>query len=323
MATKFNLPKTESLNEIAERKAVTSKIIGKPKNGKKFIVKSGDEILSNPRAVNIMFIGEIGSGKSHSVVDILLMGYKVFYISTDFGKAGEEAISNYFAMHSEEAHYYRKNFRILTPSKEDAYDCIIQFMRNPEDVDPEIYNFDPDFLFWDGLSSYQQNDVEAKFAADADDVLMDDADWNTWRSTRNATLFPLNDFLELHNPKTGKPWHHIVTTLEQKKGEKVKVTGSNGKPEWDTKPGTEKIKPLLHTSAEKISLAGFSIAIRTIRQYMANEDKTTFIYENRGKDLQLKDRNYGLPVSISPASFRELWEKYILPRIKPIEKEIV
>lgn len=277
---------------------------------KSYVVKQGRKTLAEDRSCHIMFFGAQGSGKTRVVVDLLRLGLKVLAIRTDFGGAGFETVYNYFVDKPAEAHLLENLLEVSLD-----FDGVLAFTRDPATIVPNINDFDPDFVFWDGLTSYQENDVEHEISKPGDEILREDSTWKDWRSSRNATVFPLDDFLRLKGT-SGKPWHKVVTTLEDKKGEYKMEKGFNGQMERVLVAGTEKIGPMLHTSARKIASAGFSIVIRTVVENIGG--KEAFKYQTKGFDLMVKDRGYGLDASM-PADFEKIWREKIEPKVTGVK----
>ncbi len=277
----------------------------------RFTRRTGKEITTTPPGCNIMLFGQQGTGKSVSVVHLLLLGYKVVYVQTDYGDSGFETVYNYFKTHPDKMHFFEQNFMMFSGFN---FEGVVDFMKAPEKVWPEIYDWDPDVIMWDGVSSFQENIVEGYLAKNAAQLLStDDGSFKDWKSARNGTVFPLDHFLRLYNRQTGKPWHKIATCLEVQDLEYKKVHNNQGKQDRDFVEGTEFVAPYLHTTAKKIATAGFGITIRTVKKFLGGVNK--FSYEFQGQGLQTKDRNYGLPVKMDPADFGIFWVNYVQPLV--------
>ena len=249
----------------------------------------------------------MGTGKTKIVIDLLLLGLKVQMIDTDFGGIGPETIRNYFIEHPEHLDLYQNNFRVVNLDVEG----LMAFCRNPQNVISDIYEWGPDVLFWDGVSSYQQGELEASLCDD--DFKRDDADYSTWRGSRNGTIFPMMRFLKQHNTVTGKPWSKVITLLEDERVDRSKSASKAEKKEGtDIIPGSETKGPMLNTTARELAGAGFSIVLRCVKQTIGRDVK--YIYQTSGKDIIVKDR-YGLPASLD-ANFGVLYTTYIEPKIK-------
>jgi hypothetical protein len=225
-----------------ETQTIASKLTGGSK--KSYEVKSGKQLIEEPASFNVLVYGEMGTGKTKIVIDLLLLGLKVQMIDTDFGGLGPETIRNYFIEHSEHLNLYQNNFRVVNLDVEG----LMAFCRNPQNIIPDIYEWGPDVLFWDGVSSYQQGELEASLCDD--DFKRDDADFSTWRGSRNGTIFPMMRFLKQHNIVTGKPWSKVITLLEDERVDRRKSASKAEKKEGtDIIPGSETKGPMLNTTA--------------------------------------------------------------------------
>ncbi len=301
--------------------ALTSGLAGPVAGTRPSRPRGGTAGLAALRHCNTMVYGEIGTGKTYLIIQLLLAGVRVYYVNTDFGKTGPDTVYNYFKSHPEQASLL-ENFREVSETGLD-YKQFKQFARNPLALDPDIYTFDPDVLFWDGLSAFQQNDLETYIGGlDAlrsgrgtsvvteqreEGLVLEQSDWG---AVRTGTLQPLNQFLELHNVVTGKLWSKVVTLQEDTKSD----YGPDGKPV----PGTAKTGPLLHGAARKIASAGFSVVLQAKKTTFG--DKTTFEYVNAGAQLMVKDRGYEVPARME-ADFGKLWLGHIAPKIGWTPKE--
>ncbi len=300
----------KSLTELEVAKPVN--LVGAVPGTKTYRVRRGDE--TTLRSCNGFIFGDLDSGKTNIALQLILEGLKVFGIMTDFGGTGFESVYNWFHDHPE-AIGAKERFREVTLD----YEGVLKFNRDPASIDPDIYEWDPDVLFWDGLSAFQQVDLEEYIGeftpmrrentrSEASDhrqsgLFLEQYDW---AAVRNGTLRPLHKFLSLHNVKTGKRWSKIVTALDDKKGDRK---------EGKLIEGTEKVGPLLHTVARKISGAAFSYCLQTVKE--RNLDGTSkWTYVNRSPDVLTKSRGYfnHLP-AVLEADFGKLWREEIAPRI--------
>ncbi len=291
----------------ATTQVIANKLVGNLTQ-KKYEIKSGKDLRDQVSSFNLLVYGEMGTGKTKIIVDLLLLGMRVFVINTDFGRIGIETVRN--------------NFMDTYPDKMDLYDNnirvvdldvagLMQFCRNPQSIVEDIYTWDPDVIFWDGLSAYQQGELEAELTGD--DFKRDDADYSTWRGSRNGTIFPLMKLLNQHNTITGKPWNKVCTLLEDERVDRRKgASAAEKKQGLDIIQGSEQKGPMLNTTAREISGAGFSIVLRCVKKIMGTS--VAYEYQTVGKDIIAKDR-YGLPPTLK-ADFIEVYKKYIEPKIK-------
>lgn len=291
--------------EVATQQIV-SKLAGT--TPKKYSVKSGKDMRAEDASFNLLVYGESGMGKTKIAVDLLLLGFKVVLVDTDFGRKSKETIQNYFYDHPEHMKFYDNNLMVIDDLDVEG---VMAFCRNPASIYPEIYDWNPDVLFWDGMSAYQQGDLEADLCRD--DFKRDDADYSTWRGSRNGTIFPLMKFLNQHNINTNKQWHKVVTLMEDERVDRRKgASAAEKKKGEDIIVGSETKGPMLNTTARDLAGAGFSIVLQCLKTTLGNE--VTFKYITRGAKIISKDR-FGLPAEL-PGDFKEVYRKYIEPKIK-------
>jgi len=290
----------------AATQTIASKLAGVSK--KAYSVKSGKEMRASDSAFNLLVFGEMGTGKTKIAVDLLLLGLRVLLIDTDFGRKAKETIQNWFHDHPEHMKFYDENLMVIDDLDVEG---VMSFCRKPDSVYPDIYNWNPDVLFWDGMSAYQQGDLEASLCND--DFKRDDADYSTWRGSRNGTIFPLMKFLNQHNTETGKQWNKVVTALEDERIDRRKgATAAEKKKGEDIIAGSESKGPMINTTARELAGAGFGIVLQCTKQFLGKDTK--YHYLSRGEKLITKDR-YGLPPQMD-ADFKVLYKTYIEPKIK-------
>lgn len=285
--------------------SIASKLAGP--STKTYKSRSGKEIRNESGSFNLLAYGEMGTGKTKIAIDLLLLGLKVYLIDTDFGRKAFETIRNYFQDHPDKMHLFDDNFRCI----ELDVDGVMSFCRNPESVEPGIYEWDPDVVFWDGLSAYQQGDLEAMLCNN--EFKRDDNDFSLWRGSRNGTLFPLMKLLNQHNTKTGKQWNKVVTLMEDERVDKRKsASKAEKKSGEDVIAGSEHKGPMLNTTARDLAGAGFSIVLRCVKKQVGRDVK--FQYQTLGEKIVTKDR-YGLPPEVD-GDFQKVYKQYIEPKIK-------
>lgn len=206
-----------------------SAMAGVPKPGtntKKHTYRRGTQ--EETRWVKILGYGHSGSGKTLFIIGLLQSGLKVAVLSTDFGGSGLQTIYQYFEDHLEESHLLANLIEIELTSWND----VDEWTKNPW-ADKEILDFNPDILVWDGFSSFQQvvvaqhisdeQEARARKAADSgkSSPLSESGlqfDQQDWGKIRNATLWPLNNFLRAQPPGE-KRVHKYVTAQEDSEKE--------------------------------------------------------------------------------------------------------
>lgn len=236
-------------------------------------VKGGVKTINAPRAkvrnfeseeiemyLKLLFFGNPGSGKTFVVKSLLELGFKVLVATTDVGGDGLNAVI--IPMRAAGTwDTYKKNLRSIELS---GYDEVKDFFVVPENSFPDIYEWDPDFIFWDGLSGWQQIDVSTyvgnmsperaggKGVSDAREsgLQFEQADWG---QVRNATVRGVDDFCSMRNKKTGRMWNKIATSHEAVKS-KGAAAGGGFK---------EGLEPLLQGAGGRIILGAFDLVART------------------------------------------------------------
>lgn len=307
MAKALNL--STAAEGVASSITATLAGIGGGFDPSRYKIRSGLEIAAEPRSFNLLLYGDLGTGKTYVLVELLRLGFKVVLIITDYGKTGSNTIYSYFADHPDERHLLGNLREVVLD-----YAGLNAFSRNPTAFPgfEDLYTWDPDFIFWDGISAYQEIEAEKELTGSE---LNDNRenDWAAWRKTRNATVYPMDRILAMGNRETGRKWGKVFTALEKVDGEYETVIGRDGKPERIMISGTKKVGPLLHTSARKIAAAGFDLVMHTLKETTIG-GKESFWYETTGGGLVVKGRGYELPTKIK-ADFVDIWKKYIGPRV--------
>ena len=248
--------------------------------------------------VKAMFFGSPGTGKTWVVKSLLELGFKVLVVTTDVGGDGLNAII--IPMRREGTwEKFRHNLRSQELT---GYEEVKAFFKDPENFEglEDLYQWDPDFIFWDGLSGWQQVDVSqyvgdmtpersgAKGVSDAREsgLQFEQADWG---QIRNATVRGVDDFCGIRNKLTGKPWHKIVTCHEA-----VKSKGASGGGGF-----VEAKEPLLQGAGGRIIIGAFDLVIRcTAKSDLTDEDGSKRIYEYvfpPNQNLVAKVRGYEFP----------------------------
>lgn len=259
--------------------------------------------------VKAMFFGSPGTGKTWIVKALLELGFKVLVATTDVGGDGLNSII--IPMRREGTwETFRKNLR----SQElVGYEEVKSFFKDPEKFDglQDIYQWDPDFIFWDGLSGWQQVDVSqyvgdmtperagSKGVSEAREsgLQFEQADWG---QIRNATVRGVDDFCSMRNKITGKPWHKVVTCHEAVRSKGAASGGGF----------IEAKEPLLQGAGGRIIIGAFDLVIRcTAKSDPTDEDGSKRAYEyvlQPNQNLVAKVRGYALPPRM-PADPKELF----------------
>lgn len=268
--------------------------------------------------INILIFGPTGCGKTYSLVDLLLMGYKIFVAGTDMG--GNGLLTVRLKLKELGKPELLKNIMSYEFS---SYDEMKDFLDNPKSLslDPrygysDIYAFNPDFLVWEGFAVFQQFHIYEKINENVVDAASHKSGSDTpsiteareaglqfeqqdWGQLRNATIKALAKFFAIHNPKTGKVWHKIVTSHEKEQS----VTKQDGKQK--TSMIVEMKQPLLQGAAQSLVAGGFDLIIRASKETSVL-NKDTYYYNFRDNSSKWsKDRGFGLDKM--EANMGKLW----------------
>lgn len=255
-------------------------------------VRSLDD--SESFSLKILAYGDVGTGKTYAIHGFLDLGWKVFVLSTDYGGDGLNTLRS--APPEKKA-----NLRFIQPR---TYEETQLFLRSPDKVFPEIYDWDPDVLVWDGFSTFHYQYVQPYilgFEAKGRDVsemreLGLEPVLSDWSPIFRATMDSLELFLGLRNEKTGKAWHKYVTAHMQ----------SDITPQLTPQQKRQKRGPLLQGSSKVIIGAGFDLVFvteavstpsGTVYRYIL--DPAQYLTKARGIKLESKE----------PADMKALIEK--------------
>lgn len=251
--------------------------------------------LSDPAkaGVRIFLYGPSGSGKSYFAKELLARGFRIVFLSTDIGGSGMAAV---------EGPLRREGKLSALDNGVDIeirdYATTMKFLEKPESIWPEIYDFDPDIIFWDGFGAFQQIEL-MEYVGDMSGgkksteqresgLQLEQRDWGL---VKQATIRMLDRFCSLHNPKTGKVWHKILTAHEAIK------SVSNG----DASVLTETKEPLLSGAGGVLSKGAFDLILKTsVRKAKSGEEGDSggrvFEYVTAGhQNLAAKNRGFDLP----------------------------
>lgn len=257
--------------------------------------------LSDPSraGLKIFVYGPSGSGKSTFIKGLLSRGFRGIIVSTDIGGSGMSAVEGPL----------RREGRV--DALDNAFDIELtgyrmlkSFLDDPAKVCAEadhgfdLYKFDPDFVFWDGFGAFQQIDL-MEFVGDMDGGkrATDQRDsglqleMRDWGLIKSATIRLLDQFCGLHNRKTGKIWHKILSAHEAIK------SVSNG----DASVLTETKEPLLSGAGGVLSRGAFDLILKTsVRKAKSGEEGDSggrvFEYVTAGhQNLAAKNRGFDLP----------------------------
>lgn len=289
--------------------AATRKVLTPPKSS---LLRRGNDDYND--YIKLFLFGPLGSGKTYTIKALLELGYKVMVLTTDLGGTGTKTVRLPLRR--------AKRFDLLDNLFEvelSGFDNVVTFLKEPTKLVPEIYDLDIDVLFWDGYSAFQQVDMSehvgdmtpsrsegGKEIAPAVEAGLQ-FEQAQWGQIRNGTVRTLDWFCAMHNTKTGKRWHKIVTAHEA-----IKNKGDN-------KGGfVEAKEPLLQGAGGKLAGGAFDLVIRTyatatIAAGGGKEEDTAsdykYWYITKGhQNLVAKNRGFELPAKMD-GNFMELWKQ--------------
>jgi len=239
----------------------------------------------------ICIYGHWGTGKTRTIFELLEMGYKVLCLTTDIGGSGTSTVVGE-ATRAGKLDLVRKNCKEIELFD---YEEVKEFIDDPTKYFPDIYEFDPDFVYWDGFSSYQAIDVSEAVGGMARSGISENRQESAseavkegiqfeqihWNQIKNVTLRSIANFCSLHNKKTGKIWHKVVLCHE-----------------------TEKGQPLIQGGANRLFGGAFNLIIRTVKT--TNGDVESYKYLISGDSA--KSRGVKFPTSMD-ANFSEVWKE--------------
>lgn len=229
----------------------------------------------------VLGFGLLGSGKTYLMDGPLECGERVFVASADFGGHGLVSVENAFVKKGL-ANVYENNIMNVNLGN---YEEVIEFFDQPILYAPDINDFDPTVLFFDGFSTFN-NDYLDEYSEDEDSQFrsLSDDKYGHWYDIKRATLRGLRKFFAFTLPN-GKEVHKIMTTLQAKP---------------DTNEMTQKteIMPLIQGGAKEFTVGGFDVVLNCFREedaegkekfyYRFGGDGSKYAVKNRGFELQGK-----------------------------------
>lgn len=224
--------------------------------------------LDNPAmdvdSLKFLIFGNAGTGKTFTAAQLLEEGFRVALLSTDLGDSGHITIKNRL-IESGNAHLLGNGALVAI----DGYNDVGKFLDNPWkwpiSETETLGEFDPEFLYWDGFSYFQQAEISEHIGTFEDKKDKERGDFRDsglvfeerdWGALRNATIRNIKNFLALRRPN-GKPLHKVVTCLEDTK---MKPVSSNAR---DGQTLVELSKPLIQGAGGRLILGGFDLICKT------------------------------------------------------------
>lgn len=263
---------------------------------------------NSSRFIKIGLYGDYGTGKTFALIALLLAGLKILVVSTDIGGDGlSTVIAELKALGRLDL---LKNIFNVTM---ETYEQMVDFEEKPELFFPEIYEWDPDVIAWDGFSGFQQNQVTEY--VDNDESVYDregkQITLKYWGQVKQATRKNLNRFLSMHNKKTGKLWHKFVTMLvDDKAADEALAAATDEKERLKLRKDVK--APLIAGAAAKLIGPAFDFFALTGTRRVDGPDGTKvtqFVYKVVPND-KLKAKVRGVKFDpIIPGDMTEVWRR--------------
>lgn len=295
---------TKKLEQFEKGEGAVASKVGK------YAVKN----LGDPagRFFKLFVYGKGGTGKTFLIVPLLLDGQKVFVMATDVGGDGLSTVEAEMRYLGKEE--LLKNVVFVTLPD---YAAVDTFLKSPDKVWPEIYNWNPDFIFWDGFTNWQQVDLQEEVEQDEDVMrAMDNGSpLKYWGAIKRETQRMYDRFLNLHNKKDGKLWHKAVTCLEDDKHTEEQLKGITSEVEKMRTPKQGR-GPMVQGAAAKLMIPGSDLVLRTLKKVRkakveggeGTKVEVSYWYETVGTDkVEAKVRGLKLD-PVMPADFGKVWD---------------
>lgn len=245
---------------------------------------------------NVLVFGAPETGKSTVGAQLACAGQKVFTLQSDIGGTGINGMLAY-ASAQKKMSEFRQNHRFVTISSKDP-EAMESFIDNPESIIEGFWDFDPEWVLWDGTGFYIKNTLvpETEEIVNADQRI----EGFEGKEALKAWGYVRNDIVRTLDSATawktkGKPINRIFTS-----GIVYKSKVLSGDP---TKPDcvrayvpTEELD--VATSAKKTLGYCFDLAFLTLK-----DEKGGYKYKLSGEFMK---RRYKLKDEY-PADFLALW----------------
>lgn len=281
-------------------KGTPVKVLPTPRQNR---VKSGDDPTAY--ALNIAFFGPTGTGKTLAAEPLIRQGKKVLFVQTDLGDNGTLSIK--LALKKQGLSHLAANYKMLSIT---SFEEMEEFCHEPAAFFPEIYDWDPDFLYVDGFSFFQQTSImerAGEMIQENNEINIDKGskekevselrssgfkfELSDYAVVRNMTLRTVGGLCRVHNKKTGKLWHKFYSFAES-----VKSKGA------DSGGGfVETASPLLTGAGGTLMQHAFDLIIKTSKK------GGEFLYQiELGDTAATKNRGFSLEPKMK-ADFEKVW----------------
>jgi len=248
-------------------------------------------------AVKALLFGHSGTGKTFFLVGILLAGERVVVLSSDFGSNGLVTVKNELRKRGKLD--LLNNLVVVDVS---TFDEIVGFFDNAIDYMPDLNDFNPTVIVWEGFTSFNVDILDEyilSMAPGADGAgEMRKEGWThtkqDWQGHKRGTIRTLRRFLAW-TPESGKKIHKLLTCLESK-------------PEINELSSKTQRGPLVHGTGRDLMNVGFDVVMQTFKEetketgviqhfYRFSGASDKFVVKSRGFDLQ----------PIEPAEPERIW----------------
>lgn len=207
------------------------------------------------RQINYLPFGESESGKTSIAAMLAKAGLKVFVLFTDLGNDNGISGAQVYAKLKNSNTEFRNNVAWVAL---DDLDTVEKFIDDPEKLVDGFWDFNADFLLWDGFSFHQQMNIIPDVEEDINSRDSSEGSFETfkgWGVTKNRTVRTLGRFLSIRNPNS-KPLHKVVTCA-------VKYASQQVGP--DKSEVRAKHEPDISGAASKFIRYGFDVVFETER----------------------------------------------------------
>lgn len=264
--------------------------------------------------IKILLYGPYQSGKTYTIGELLELGLKILYFSTDAGGSGLLTIRNY--LRKKDRRDLEENLIVFESKHIDTYDKLLNFLQRPDKYVEGLYDLDIDLVFWDGFSNFQADHVHNKVTEnvnaaaaerDKDITAAREAgmqfETQDWGQVKAATQKAANLFWKMHNKKTGQVWHKIITC--QTSATSKAVSQGSG----STTSIVEVKKPQISGQAALSILAACDLIIYTgFKKSPVGGKKDYFYITSADDETVSKSRGFDL-LDKEEASMSKLWGK--------------
>lgn len=256
----------------------------------------------------LMVFGQPGAGKTHLIGQFVRdLGMRVILVTTDIGDSGHLTIRSMLTKAGKQE--LMDNVYVLPLA---GWYEVQQFLRDPWKFDPELANFNPDIIAWDGFSGFQQIDLTeyvGDLTTDKDrgdyresGLMLEQRDWNV---IKTGTVRTIDKFMSIKRLDE-KPVHKIVTCHEAVSYKPLDASKPNSPQQV-----VDSYRPLLQGQGGVLSLGASDLILRAAikSRRTGNTATTEYVLITSGhENVVAKSRGVELEPEI-PNSAVYLWER--------------